>query len=135
MSHRLKKYKNLHPWSFTNGAKTGKCWKSPIFEGKLGVFISYLNQMKTVSMLYNSSYSSTFYSLFLPSFSSDILLPFPNSNGLNKRDIKKLLSHVVFDRLRGLAESIKKGKFATKIVFQIMLNKVLESCKNDISLI
>ena len=91
--------------------------------------------MKTVSMLYNSSYSSTFYSLFLPSFSSDILLPFPNSNGLNKRDIKKLLSHVVFDRLRGLAESIKKGKFATKIVFQIMLNKVLESCKNDISLI
>ena len=54
----------------------------------------------------------------MTSFSSDILFPFPNSNGLNKRDIEKLLSHVVFDRLRRLAESIKKGKFVTKSFFK-----------------
>ena len=34
--------------------KHGKCWKSPIFEGKLQVFIIYLGEMKTVSMFYNS---------------------------------------------------------------------------------
>ena len=32
-----------------------KCWKSPIFEGKLRVFISYPSEMKTVSMFCNSS--------------------------------------------------------------------------------
>ena len=32
----------------------------------------------------------------------------------------------------GLAEFVKKGKFAMKIFFKIMLNKVLEICKNDI---
>ena len=31
----------------------------------------------------------------------------------------------------GLAEFVKKGKFAMKIFFKIMLNKVLEICKND----
>ena len=35
--------------------KRGKCWKSPIFEGKLRVFVSYLSEMKTVSMFCNSS--------------------------------------------------------------------------------
>ena len=50
----------------------GKCWKSPIFEGKLWVFISYLSEMEIVSIyvLYNSS--STFYSLFLPFFVLEI---------------------------------------------------------------
>ena len=43
-SHRLKKYKNLHPRSFMNGAK------------------------KTITLLY----SSTFYSLFLPFFVLEI---------------------------------------------------------------
>ena len=33
--------------------KCGKCWKLPIFEGKLQVFISYLSEMKIVSMFYN----------------------------------------------------------------------------------
>ena len=37
-----------------------------IFEGKLRVFCSYLSEMKTVSMFYNSFlFYSTFYSLFL----------------------------------------------------------------------
>ena len=35
--------------------KCGKCWKSPIFEGKLWVFSSYLSKMRIISMLYNSS--------------------------------------------------------------------------------
>ena len=35
--------------------KRGKCWKSPIFEGKLRVFISCLSKMRIVSMFYNSS--------------------------------------------------------------------------------
>ena len=52
--------------------KCGKCWKSPTFEGKLQVFISYLSEMKIVSMFYNSSYSSTFYNLFLPFFVLEI---------------------------------------------------------------
>ena len=34
--------------------KCGKCLKSTIFEGKLQVFISYLSEMKMVSMYYNS---------------------------------------------------------------------------------
>ena len=33
--------------------KCGKCWKLSIFEGKLQVFISYLSEMKIVSMFYN----------------------------------------------------------------------------------
>ena len=52
--------------------KRGKCWKSQIFEGKLWVVISYLSKMRIVSMFYNSSYSSTFYSLFLPFFVLEI---------------------------------------------------------------
>ena len=148
MSHRLKKYKNLHPWSFTNGAEIGKCWKSPMFEGKLGVFISYLNQMKTVSMFYNSSYSSSFYGLFLPFF---VLEKFKfkydkffvrHTVSISKFEWfeqawhQKTFVTCDFWPFKGVgAESNKKGKFVTKIVFQIMLNKVLESCKNDISLI
>ena len=34
--------------------KHGKCWKLPIFEGRLWIFISYLSEMKTVSMFCNS---------------------------------------------------------------------------------
>ena len=34
---------------------------------------------------------------------------------------------------RGLSESVKKGKFVTKIFFQIILNEILKICvKNDI---
>ena len=33
--------------------KRGKCWKLPIFEGKLRLFFSYLSEMKKVSMFYN----------------------------------------------------------------------------------
>ena len=40
----------LQEWS-----ENGKCWKSQIFKGKLRVFISYLREMETVSMFYNSS--------------------------------------------------------------------------------
>ena len=51
--------------------KRGKCWKSPIFEGKLWVFISYLSEMKIVcSMIL--LYSSTFYSFFVPFFVLEI---------------------------------------------------------------
>ena len=45
------------------------CWKSPIFEGKLWVFMSYLSKMRIV---YNSSLSSTFYSLLPPFFILEI---------------------------------------------------------------
>ena len=96
-SHRLKNYKNLHPWRASRmEQKRGKCWKSPIFEGKLWVFISYLSEMKIVSMLYNSSLFYLFLQLVstifllwrylnssMTRFLSDILLPFPNPNDLN----------------------------------------------------
>ena len=68
----LKKYKNLHPRSFTMEWKRGKCWKSLIFESKLRVFISYQSEMKTVSIMYIFFYSSTFYSLFLRFFVLEI---------------------------------------------------------------
>ena len=51
--------------------KCGKCWKLPIFEGKLRVFFSYLSEMKIVSST-TLPYSSTFYSLFLPFFILEI---------------------------------------------------------------
>ena len=98
MSHRLKKYKNLLPRASRMGQKCDKCWKSPIFEGKLQVFISYLSEMKIVSMFYNffilALFTACFYHFLfwrylnssMTRFSSDILLPFPNSNDLNSRD-------------------------------------------------
>ena len=75
----------------------GKCCKSPIFEGKLQVFISYLNEMKTVICPITLPCFNTFYSLFMyyflqlvlfwrylnstmVSFFVRIQLPFPNSN-------------------------------------------------------
>ena len=48
---------------------------------------------------------------------------------------KKLLSSLVdFGQYGwwGLSESGEKGKFVTKIFFQIILNEVLRSYKNDI---
>ena len=51
--------------------RRGKCWKSPIFEGKLQAFISYLSEMKIVCSI-TLLYSSTFYSLFLPFFVLEI---------------------------------------------------------------
>ena len=45
--------------------KRGICWKSPIFERKLWIFISYLREMKIVCSII-LLFSSTFYSLFLP---------------------------------------------------------------------
>ena len=33
--------------------KHGKCWKLPIFEKRLWLFVSYLSEMKSVSMFYN----------------------------------------------------------------------------------
>ena len=35
--------------------KRGKCWKLPIFDEKLRVFISYLSEMKIIGMFYNVS--------------------------------------------------------------------------------
>ena len=52
--------------------KRGQCWKSPIFEGKLQVFISYLTKIKIVSVFITLLYSSTFYSFFLPFFVLEI---------------------------------------------------------------
>ena len=49
----------------------GKCWKLPIFEGKLQVFFSYLSEMKTICSI-TLPYSSTFYRLFLPFFVLEI---------------------------------------------------------------
>ena len=42
------------------------------FEGKLQLFISYLSEMKTVSMFYNSSLFQYFYSFFLLFFVLEI---------------------------------------------------------------
>ena len=39
----------LHKWS----KNVEICRKSPIFEGKLQVFITYMSEMKTVTMLHN----------------------------------------------------------------------------------
>ena len=40
--HKLKKCKNLHPYGASRMVwKRGRCWKSPIFEGKLWVFIEW----------------------------------------------------------------------------------------------
>ena len=50
--------------------KCGKCWKSPIFEGKLWVFISYLSNQYICSI--TLLYYSTFCSLFLPFFVLEI---------------------------------------------------------------
>ena len=52
--------------------KHGKCRKSPIFEGKLQVFISYLSKMRIVSMFYNSSLFWHFLHLFLQFFVLEI---------------------------------------------------------------
>ena len=77
--------------------KCVKCWKLSIFEGKLQVFISYLSEMKIVSMFYNffilALFTACFYHFLfrkylnssMRRFSSDILLPFPNLNDLNSR--------------------------------------------------
>ena len=71
-SHRLKKYRNLHP---LHGAspmerKRDKYWKSPIFEGKLRVFISYLSEMKksvySIILLYSSTVAKSFRYNFIP---------------------------------------------------------------------
>ena len=45
---------------------------------------------------------------------------------------QKLLSHLEDFYCSvggGLSESVKKGKFVTKIFFQIMLNEALKSCR------
>ena len=53
--------------------KGGKCWKLPIFEGKLRVFISYLSEIKTGAVCsITLLYSSAFYRLFLPFFVLEI---------------------------------------------------------------
>ena len=52
--------------------KCGKCWKSRSFEEELQVFISYLSKMKTVRIIYNFAYFSTFYTLFLQFFVQEI---------------------------------------------------------------
>ena len=42
---------------------------------------------------------------------------------------KKLLSHIAkaVEGVGDFSESVKKGKFVTKIIFQIMLNEVIKS--------
>ena len=78
--------------------KHGKCWKLPIFDGKFWrkVFISYISEWNENSMFYNSFLllvlftDCLYHFLFwrylnssMVSFSSDHLLPFPNSNDLS----------------------------------------------------
>ena len=96
MSHWLKKYKNLHPQSFTNGAKTWYKVKIANFWRKIA---SYLSEMKTISMFCNLSLFQHFWQLVstiflfwrylisnMTRFLSDILLPCSNSNDLNSRE-------------------------------------------------
>ena len=42
-------------WASQIKRKRGKCWKLPIFERKLRIFINYLSEMKIISMFCNSS--------------------------------------------------------------------------------
>ena len=53
--NKLNKYKIYIHGAWQMEPKCGNCWKLQLFEGKLLVFISYLSEMKTVSMFYNSS--------------------------------------------------------------------------------
>ena len=62
MSHRLKKYKNLHPRSFTNGAKTWEMLKIINFFSV--IWMKWKQSVCSITL----PYSSTFYSLFLPFF-------------------------------------------------------------------
>ena len=72
-----------------------------IAEGKLRVSISYLSEMRTVSMFYNSSlfYSSNFYNLVLPFFVLEIFkfkyntFFLRNSAGISKFD---WLEHIYY---------------------------------------
>ena len=48
--------------------KCGKCWKSPIFEGKLQVFISYLTEMKkvySITLFILALFTACFYHFFV----------------------------------------------------------------------
>ena len=60
----LRSWHHMH-WINTKICIHGANWKSPIFEGKLQVFISYLTKMKIVYFI-TLLYSSIFCSLFLP---------------------------------------------------------------------
>ena len=66
-SHGLKKYKNLHPRSCTNGAKTWQMLKIADFWRKIASFYQ-LPEWNENSLLY----SSTSYCLFLPFFVLEI---------------------------------------------------------------
>ena len=88
MSHRLKKYKNLHPRSFTS-----------IFEGKLQVlsviWVKWKWSVCSITLLYSSTFCTFFLACFynflfrrylnssMTRFWSDILPSFLNSNDLN----------------------------------------------------
>ena len=79
-SHGPMKYKNLHPRSFTNGAKT---WMLKIanFCRKIASFYQ-LSEWNENGMFYNCSLFWRYLNSSMTNFSSE-MLPFPNSNDLN----------------------------------------------------
>ena len=103
--------------------KHGKCWTSPVFEGKLWVFISYLSEIKTISMFYNFLvlvlFTACFYHFLywrflnssMTSFSSDILLPFLNSNDLNCLDHVSKITWFDCSKMARLLSVNSCGKF------------------------
>ena len=76
-SHRLKKYKNLHPWSFTNGAKTCEITPVCFYNSFILALFTACFYLFLFWRYLNSS---------MTTFLSDIVLPFPNSNNLNSRE-------------------------------------------------
>ena len=82
--------------------KRSKCWKLSIFEGKFWVFFSYLSDENSQYTLpYSSLFTACFHHFLfwrylnssMTSFSSDIMLPFPNLNDLSSRASTKNFSH------------------------------------------
>ena len=73
MSHRLNKYKNLHPWSFTKWSENVVNVENANFlkancEFLSVIWVKWKQSVCCIILLY----SSTFYSLFLPFFMLEI---------------------------------------------------------------
>ena len=69
---RIRKTTSFLPSHRPKLQECGKCCKSPIFEGNLQVFISYVSEMKTVICPITLPCFNTFYSLFIPFFVLEI---------------------------------------------------------------
>ena len=113
--------------------KCDKYWKSPIFEGKLQVFISWVKWKHVqyfffILILFTVCFNHFLFWRYLnssmTSFSSDRLLSFPNSNDLNSHDIN-FKSHAV-------ADTGDNFYYAYEWAWEIMLRHVSSSYPNSL---